>query len=168
MRSCLGCLVLLFVGVPVLAVLSYGLDALLLAPWAYPAFGRPTLTGAWVSEFTVPGGTHFGLLLKLRHPFLTNTQPEPPGLTGAANVVEINHRSADFPQPGLQPAYLRGSWQADTLRLDSQMIRYDPEKKALVASTGDLDVEAPIAIELKESDDASFQAVCARLTGGAD
>jgi hypothetical protein len=144
-RNCLGCLVLLFVGVPVLAVLGYGLDAFVFAPWAYAAFGRPTLTGAWVSEFSVPSGMRFVLLLKLQHPFLTNTQPEPPGITGgvingqgswcsdrgahgddipldgvvpllagfngAADVVEINLRSAQYPQPGLQPAYFNGSWQ---------------------------------------------------------
>jgi hypothetical protein len=42
-----------------------GLDALLVAPWGYPLFGRPTLAGHWVSTFTTPSGINFALYLEL-------------------------------------------------------------------------------------------------------
>ena len=44
---------------------TVGLDALLVAPWGYPLFGRPTLAGYWVSTFTTPSGIHFALYLRL-------------------------------------------------------------------------------------------------------
>src|SRR5512141_1185925 len=55
-------LVVLCLAVPVVAGFFYALDALVDAPWAYPVFGSPTLTGAWMGEFTVPSGARFALL----------------------------------------------------------------------------------------------------------
>ena len=42
-----------------------GFDALLVAPWGYSLFGRPTLAGHWVGTFTTPSGIRFALYLEL-------------------------------------------------------------------------------------------------------
>lgn len=55
-----GCLVLAVV----LIAVALGFDVVV-APWAYSLFGRPTLTGGWVGTFTTPSGIHFALYLEL-------------------------------------------------------------------------------------------------------
>jgi hypothetical protein len=64
--GCLSSLVgLCLFGVALVAA-WYGFDAFLGAPWAYSLSGRPTLTGAWVGQFTVPSGLRFALVLNMR------------------------------------------------------------------------------------------------------
>lgn len=64
-RSVGGCLVLVILAVAL--VLGFNV---LERPWAYPLFGRPTLTGNWVGTFTTPSGRHFALYLELEsNPF---------------------------------------------------------------------------------------------------
>src|SRR5438876_8155405 len=63
-----GCLLVSFVIAALILVVwaaMVGLDALLVAPWGYALFGRPTLAGHWVSTFTTPSGINFALYLEL-------------------------------------------------------------------------------------------------------
>lgn len=47
-----------------LVAVAFGSDVLV-APWAYSIFGRPTLTGDWLGTFTTPSGIHYALYLEL-------------------------------------------------------------------------------------------------------
>src|SRR5689334_3001467 len=67
-RQFAGCLLLPFVIAALILVVwgaMVGLDALLVAPWGYPLFGRPTLAGHWVSTFTTPSSINFALYFEL-------------------------------------------------------------------------------------------------------
>jgi len=74
-RPRLGCLAQLIGCVAVLAslalivvtawALTAGADAVLVAPWGYSLFGRPSLAGHWVGTFTTPSGIRFALYLEL-------------------------------------------------------------------------------------------------------
>jgi hypothetical protein len=59
----------------VLVTVALGFD-ILVAPWAYPLFGRPTLTGHWLGTFTTPSGIHFALYLEVDRSFLTGGSSE--------------------------------------------------------------------------------------------
>src|SRR5437870_2119921 len=63
--GCFALLIALAVIVVVFWALTVGLDALLVAPWGYPLFGRPTLAGHWVGTFTTPSGIRFALYLEI-------------------------------------------------------------------------------------------------------
>jgi len=200
LRGCLVDLVLVCLAVPLLAALGYGLDAVLMAPWAYALNGRPTLTGGWMSEFTAPAGARFALFLSLQHKWLSTNEdsatepfsgvisgqgswcddhgrhgdnipldgyvPVHLSYHGAASQVEIDLQSAQTPQPGLQPAYFHnGHWNADTLTLKTDFIFWDSEKRAMVSSTSDPNLNGPPVIVLHKADEAAYSAACARLRG---
>jgi hypothetical protein len=116
-RGRLPYLVALCLAVPVFAGLCYALDALVDAPWAYAVYGRPTLTGAWTSEFSMPGGTHFALLLDLQRPLLINSEIQAEGdqgalITGQGSWCDDHGRhDDDIPLEGWVPV-LSGSGDA--------------------------------------------------------
>ncbi len=89
--------------------LSYALDVLVDAPWAYLLFGRPTLTGAWVGEFMVPSGTRFALFLELQRKLLSNgtlkaDDAVDPVISGQASWCDDHGRRAeDVPLEGDVP-----------------------------------------------------------------
>lgn len=82
-RGCLVGLLAVCAFIPIFAVVLYGLDALVDAPWAYPWFGHSTLTGIWEGEFTTRSGDHFALLIDLGRKVTSEGSPQTEELEGA-------------------------------------------------------------------------------------
>lgn len=67
LRGCLGVIIVLPLLVVGIWVLTQGLDSIA-APWAHAPFGGPTLTGHWVSTFTMPSGLKFAVYMEIERP----------------------------------------------------------------------------------------------------
>ncbi len=63
--GCIALLILLALIPAAFWMFTSGWDAVLVAPWGYPLFGRPALAGHWVSTFTTPSGIRFALFVEL-------------------------------------------------------------------------------------------------------
>ncbi|MGE5072482.1 MAG: hypothetical protein ACM3MF_03565 [Anaerolineae bacterium] len=122
-----GCLIGL-IGVCLLVSVASGLvylgDAFFDAPWAYPLFGRPTLTGTWEGEFTTPTGVQFAVFLNLRRDALANGAPSSQEfqgalLSGKASWCDNTGRTApNIPVGGAVPVRTGANGKADRVEID--------------------------------------------------
>lgn len=67
LRGCLGFVLILPLLVVGIWVLTQGLDSFS-APWAHSLNGSPTLTGHWLSTFTMPSGIKFAIYMEIERP----------------------------------------------------------------------------------------------------
>ena len=124
LRSCL----LGLVGACLLASASSGFvyigDALFAAPWAYPVFGRQTLTGTWEGEFTTPTGVQFAIFLDLRRNALQSGAPNSQEFQGAllsghaSWCDNTGRRAPNIPVEGAVPFRTGSNGRADRLEID--------------------------------------------------
>lgn len=134
--------------VPAAIAFLYAVDALVGAPWAYPISSRSTLTGTWVSEFAMPSGTRFALFLDLRHPLLTNAEPqgvrELNGLiTGQASWCDDRGRHGDdIPLQGYVPVLTGYHGSASKVQIDLQSTRHPQPGLQPVTFSGAWDSDA--------------------------
>ena len=119
----LGMLVLLGGMFILLTALNVGWDALLAAPWAHPLFGRPTLTGSWVGEFTSPSGIKFALYLDLERAKRPDGRYDTERglgaiLTGQAGWCDNQNRHAEnIPLGGSAPSFAGFNGSLDDVHL---------------------------------------------------
>ena len=104
--------------------IGYAADAMYAAPWAYPVFGRPTLTGTWQGIFSTPSGVKFALFLKLQRPVLANGTAllqnyQGALVTGIGSWCDSEGRLAqNLPITGALPISAGYNGTADRLELD--------------------------------------------------
>jgi hypothetical protein len=186
-RGCVGVVIALGIVILAAGVLITGLDSLT-APWAYPLFGRPTLTGHWVGTFVTPSGIHFALYLELergeagsgefrdyfggrahwcddRGRGLENSPVEgsvPPfsGYTGSVEDVQIHIDMGSSPPIGLLPMNFRGEWYQNTLTLQPDLAFWTGS--AFQSSTSNPDQSRPITMSMKKAEVNTYRSACAQ------
>ncbi len=130
LRGCLIGMAAICLLIPVGAALSYGWDAAVDAPWAYPLFGRPTLTGTWEGEFRTPGGSRFAIFMDLSRKFLSNGTPHDEDyqgalMTGEARWCDDRGRHADhIVIDGAVPVFTGYNGTADQVEIDLESASY--------------------------------------------
>ncbi len=116
----------LLLGILIFAGWSFtgGMDALLVAPWAYPLFGRPALAGHWAGTFTTPSGIRFALYLELERALDAGGAPESDEERGAeliggrANWCDDRGRRVEnTPVHGSVPSFSGYTGSADAVAI---------------------------------------------------
>lgn len=191
-QGCAGCLLRSILGLVAFFVIGGAIVIFfdwLSAPWAWPFFGRPTLTGEWVGTFTLPGGQHGAAYLNLTHPI-----PVHPGYSMyGSNLREIRGTAQTcFTPSGVQsydvsgdgatdgksvvmgmgaqkptlPGYaledLRGVWSGDPLTLSVRFTHITDTKGSTIVG-GDPNETQPTTIIFHKSGQQDFVKACQSL-----
>lgn len=97
-RGCLWALIIIPVLIVGVWLLTQGVDSFA-APWAHTTFGGPTLTGHWLSTFTMPSGLKFAVYMEIERPsgIDSETSDEYAGelITGRAAWCDNHGRHVD-------------------------------------------------------------------------
>lgn len=188
--GCLGVILVIGLGLVALQVLYLGGDALT-APWAYPIFGHPTLTGHWAGTLTTTSGIRFALYMDLeratgssseaealeyidgradwcddhgRHVEdtpLSGSVPSFSGYLGSADQVNIHLDEGKSPPLGLLPNNFHGKWDGDALTLTSDF-SYNTGN-GFQYSDSNPDQAHPVTFRLTRGEVGTFRAACAQF-----
>jgi hypothetical protein len=168
--------------------------SILEAPWAYPLFGRPTLTGHWLGTFTTPSGVHFTLYLEVDHSLLTSGSSRMNGelFNGHGRWCDDRGRRAeDNLMSGSVPMFAgyRGSIEPVRMHLEPvtplpvglvpanlhgqwhlDTLTLIPDLaywtgKGYQTSSANPDQNRPITVNLRKAEVEAFELLCVRRSG---